>query len=138
MIFCFECSSIEDYKMNEIVSKFLLAGGKFMPEMHLKQPGFTYGARGAFTKFKVTGDSRYIYKNDLDKACFQHDITYEDFKDLSRRTISDKVLRNKAFSIAKNPKYDGYQRGQIQQIINFSIKCLKVVVLIMKLNKMNN
>ena len=84
--------------------------------MHLKQPGFTYNNRGPFTKnkeriqkFKETGDSRYIYKNELDKACFQHDIAYGDFKDLARRTASDKVLRVKAFIIAKNPKYDGYQ-----------------------------
>ena len=52
----------------------------------------------------------HIYKNELDKACFQHDMAYGDFKDLARRTASDKVLRDKAFSIAKNPKYDGYQR----------------------------
>ena len=55
------------------------------------------------------GDANYIYKNELDKACFQHDMAYGDFKDLARRTASDKVLRNKAFNIAKNPKYDGYQ-----------------------------
>ena len=104
--------------MNEIVNKFLLAGDKFMPEMHLKQPGFTYSACGPFTKnkeriqkFKETGDASYIYKNELDKACFQHDMAYGDFKDLERRTASDKVLRDKAFNIAKNPKYDGYQRG---------------------------
>ena len=62
-------------------------------------------------KFKETGDTSYIYKNELDKACFQHDMGYRDFKDLARRTTSDKVLRDKAFNIAKNPKYDGYQRG---------------------------
>ena len=62
-------------------------------------------------KFKETGDTSYIYKNELDKACFQHDMTYGDFKDLKRRTASDKILRDKAFNIAKNPKYDGYQRG---------------------------
>ena len=63
--------------MNEIVNKFLLAGDKFMPEMHLKQPGFTYSACGPFTKnkeriqkLKKTGDTSYIYKNELDKACF--------------------------------------------------------------------
>ena len=86
--------------------------------MHLKQPGFTYSACGPFTKnkeriqkFKETGDTNYIYKNELDKACFQHDMAYEDFKDIARRTASDKVLRYKAFDIAKNPKYDGYQLG---------------------------
>ena len=104
--------------MNEIFNKFLLAGDKFMPEMHLKQPGFTYSACGPFTKnkeriqkFKETGDTSYIYKNELDKACFQHDMAYGDFKDLARRTASDKVLRDKEFNIAKNPIYDGYQRG---------------------------
>ena len=104
--------------MNEIVNKFLLAGDKFMPEMYLKQPGFTYSACGSFTKnkertqkFKKTGDTNYIYKNELDKACFQHDMAYGDFKYLNRRTASDETLRDKAFIIAKNPKYDGYQRG---------------------------
>ena len=104
--------------MNEIVNKFLLAGYKFMPEMHLKQPGFTYGACGPFTKnreriqkFKETGDTSCIYKIKLDKACFQHDMVCGNFKDLERRTTSDKVLRDKALNIAKNPKYDGYQRG---------------------------
>ena len=104
--------------MNENVNRFLLAGDKFMPEMHLKQPGFTYSACGPFTinkeripKFRETGDTNYIYKNELDKACFQHDMAYGDFKDLKRRTASDKILRDKAFNIAKNPKYHGYQRG---------------------------
>ena len=104
--------------MNEIVNKFLLAGDKFMPEMHLKQPRFTYSACGPFTKnkeriqkFKETGDTSYIYKNELDKACFQHDTAYGDFKDLKRRRTSEKVLRDKAFNIAKKPKYDGYQKG---------------------------
>ena len=104
--------------MNEIINKFLLAGDKFMPEIHLKQSGFTYSACGPFTKrreriqkFKETGGTSYIYKHEIDKVCFQHDITYGDFKDLKRRTFYDKVLRDKAFNIAKNPKYDGYQRG---------------------------
>ena len=112
--------------MNEIVNKFLLAGDKFMPEMHLKQPGFTYSACGPFTKnkeriqkFKETGDTSYIYKNELDKACFQHDMAYGDFKDLKRRTASDKVLRDKAINIAKNPKYDGYQRGLASMVYKF-------------------
>ena len=91
-------------KTNEIVNTFLLAGDKFMPEMHLKQPGFTYSACGPFTKnkeriqkFKETGDTSYIYKNELDKACFQHDMAYGDFKDLARRTASDKFARHKTF-----------------------------------------
>ena len=88
-----------------------------MPEMHLRQTQFTYSAFGPFTKhkqrtqmFKETGDTKYIYRNELDKACFQHDMTYRDFKDLAKRTVADKVLRDKAFSIVKDPKYDGYQR----------------------------
>ena len=101
--------------MNEIVNKFLLADDKFMPEIHLKQPGFTYSACGTFTKnkeriqkFKETGDTSYIYKNELDKACFQHDMAYGNFKDLGQGTASDEFLRDKAFNIAKNSKYDGY------------------------------
>ena len=118
--------------MNEIVNKFLLAGDKFMPEMHLKQPGFTYSACGPFTKnkkriqkFKETGDTSYIYKNELDKACFQHDMAYGDFKDLKRRTASDKVLRDKAFNIAKNPRYDGCQRGFASMVCKSFDKKLK-------------
>ena len=84
--------------MNEIVNKFLLAGDKFMPEMHVKQPRITYSAWVPFTKskeriqkFKETADTSYIYKNELDKACFQHDMPYGDFKDLASRIASDKV-----------------------------------------------
>ena len=80
--------------MNDIINKFLLAGDKFMLEMHLRQPGFTYSACGPFTKnkeriqkFKQTRDSRYIYRNELDKACFQHDMAYEDFKDLKKEQL---------------------------------------------------
>ena len=104
--------------MDEIVNKFLLAGAKFMPEMCLRQPGFTYSACGRFMKnkerkqkFKETRDSRYIYQNKLDKGCFQHDVAYGDFKDLNRRTGSVKILQDKAFNIAENLKYNGYQRG---------------------------
>ena len=112
--------------MNEIVSKFLLAGDKFMPEMHLKQPGFNYSACGPCTEnkeriqtFKETGDKNYMYRNELDKACFQHGMTYGDFKDLVRKVASGKVLRNKAFNIAKNSKYDGYQRGLASMVYKF-------------------
>ena len=80
--------------MNAIINKFLLAGDKFMPEMHLRQPGFTYSACGPFTKnkerikkIKETEDSRHIYQNELDKTCFQHDMVYGDFKDLNRRNL---------------------------------------------------
>ena len=70
-------------------------------------------------KFKETGDRKYLYRNDLDKACFQHDMAYGDFKDLARRTQSDKVLRNKAFNIAKNTKYGEYQRGLDSMVYKF-------------------
>ena len=85
-----------------------------MPEMHLKQPGLTYSACGPFTKnkeriekFMQTGSTEYIYKNDLDKSCFQHDMAYGKFKDLNKRTPSDKDLGGKAFEISSNPKYNG-------------------------------
>ena len=112
--------------MNEIVNKFLVAGDKFMPEMYLRQPGFTCSACGPFTKnkqriqkFKEAGDSRYIYQNELYKACFQDDMVYGDFKDLNRRTFADKVLHDKAFNIAKVPKYDGYQCGLASMVYKF-------------------
>ena len=70
-------------------------------------------------KFKETGDRKYICRNELDKACFQHDMTYGDFEDLTRRATSDNVLRDKAFNIAKNPKYDGYQRGLASMVHKF-------------------
>ena len=112
--------------MNDIINTFLLVGDKFMPEMHLKQPGITYSACGPFTKnkerigkFKKTGDSRYIYRNELDKACLQHDMAYGDFKDLAKRTAADKTLRDKTFSIAKGPKYDGYQKGLASMVYKF-------------------
>ena len=115
--------------MNDITNKFLLTGDKFTPEMYLRQPGLTYSACGPFTKnkeriqkFEQTGDSRYIYKNELDKACFQHDMAYGDLK---KRTADDKVLRDKAFNIAKNPKYDGYQRGLVSMGYKFFDKKTK-------------
>ena len=112
-MFCFKV-----YKMNEIVNKLLLAGQKFMPELHLKQLGFTYSVCGPFTKnkertekFMQTGNTDFIYRNQLDKACIQHDMAYGKSKILTKRTQSDKVLRDKAFKIASDPKYDDYQRG---------------------------
>ena len=112
--------------MNEIVNKFLLAGDKFMPEMNLKQPDFTYSACGPFIKnkeriekFMQTGNTIFIYKNELDKACFQHDMAYGKTKDLVKRTQSDKVLKNKALKIASDPKYDGYQRGLASMVYKF-------------------
>ena len=112
--------------MDEIINKFLLKGDKFMPETHLRQPGFTYSACGPFTKnkesiekFMQSGNTDLIYKNDFDKACFQHDMTYGKSKYLVKRTQSDKVLRDKAFKIDSNPKYDGYQRGLALMVYKF-------------------
>ena len=112
--------------MNDTINKLLLAGDKFMPEIHLRQPQFIYSACGPFTKhkqriqkFKETGDTNYIYKNELDKACFVHDAAYSDSKDLTKRTVADKILKNKAFDIAKDPKYDGYQRGLASMVYKF-------------------
>ena len=94
--------------------------------MHLRRPGFTYSSCWPFTKnneriqkFKETGDTDYIYNNQLNKACFQHDMAYGDFKDSKRSTLSDKVLKDKAFNIAKNSKYDGYQRGLASMVFKF-------------------
>ena len=118
--------------MNEIINKFLLVGYKFMSEMHLKQPGFTYSACGPFTKnreriekFMQTGKTDFIYRNELDKACFQHDMAYGRSKDLIKRTQSEyKVLKDKAFKIANNPKYNGYQRELASMVYKFLIKNL--------------
>ena len=89
--------------------------------MHLRQPQFTYSACGPFTKhkqriqkFKETGDT-----NELDKPCFAHDAAYFDSKDLTKRTVADKILRNKAFNIAKDPKHDGYQSGLASVVSKF-------------------
>ena len=97
-----------------------------MPEMHLRQPGFTYSACCPFTrknerikKFKETGELRYIYQKEIDKACFQNDMAYGGFKDLNRRAAADKVLGDKAFNIAKNPKSDGYQCGLALMVYKF-------------------
>ena len=94
--------------------------------MHLRQPGFTYSTCGPFTKkkrkntkFKETKDSRCIYQNEIDYACFQHDVAYEDFKDLIRRTVSHNILHDKALNIAKNKKYGGYLRGLASMLYNF-------------------
>ena len=94
-----------------------------MSVIHSRQPKLTYSASRPFTKnkkIKETGDSRYIYQNELDKTCFQLDMVYEDFKDLNRRTAADdKILRDKVFDIAENQKYDKYQRQLILLVYNF-------------------
>ena len=112
--------------MNEIVNKFLLVGGKFMSDMFLKQPGFTYSACGPFTKnkeriekFMQTGNTNFIYKNELDKACFQQDMAYGKTEYLTKRTQSDKGLKDKTFKISSDPRYDGYQRGLTSMFYNF-------------------
>ena len=112
--------------MNEIVNKLFLVADKFMPGIHLKQPCFTYSACGQFTenkerieKLMKTGNKDFIYKNELDKACFQHDMAYGKPKDSAKRTQSDKVLRDKAFKIVSDPKYDGYQRGLASMVYKF-------------------
>ena len=101
--------------MNEIINNFLLAGEKFMPEMHLRQRGFTYSACGPFTKskeriqkFKETGDASYIYKNELERYAFNMIWLMETLKILQKELQADKVLRDRAFKIASDQKYDGY------------------------------
>ena len=103
-MFCFVC-----IKMNEIVNTFLLTGDKFMPEMHLKQPGFTYSTCGQFTKnkeriekFMQTGNTDFIYKNELDKACFQHNMVYGKSNNLARRPQSDKALKFSKLQVIQN------------------------------------
>ena len=83
--------------MNKIINKFLLTGDKFIPELHLKQPGFTYSACGPFTKhrersqrFREIRNLKHVYRSELEKACFAHDIAYSGSKDLAKRTISVK------------------------------------------------
>ena len=112
--------------MNNIINKFLLAGDKFIPEMHLRQPQFVYSVCGPFTRhkeiikeFKRTGDTRLLYRNELDKACFKHDAAYAEYKDVKNRLISDQKLRNSAYDIASNPKCDGYQRGLASMVYKF-------------------
>ena len=121
--------------MNKIVNKLLLVGAKSLPEMYLKRPSFNYFASGPFIKDKKrilkfirTANTDYLYKNDLDKACFQHDMVYVKYKDLVKRTESKKVLRGKAFQIASNPTYNDYQRGLASIVYKFLIKNLQVVV----------
>ena len=112
--------------MNEFNNNFSLVGYKFMPEMDLRQPGSTYSACGPFNKnkeridkFMTTGNTDFTYKNKLDKACYQHEMAYGKSKYLVRRTQSDKVLRDKAFKIASDRKYDDYKRGLVSMVYKF-------------------
>ena len=109
-----------------------------MLAMHLKQPGFTYSACGSFTKkkeriekFMQTGNTNFIHKNELDKACFQHDTAYGKTKDWAKRTQSDKVLKDEAFKISSDPKYDGYQRELASIVYKFFDKKSSGKVLLM-------
>ena len=97
-----------------------MIGDKFIPKLHIKQPGFTYSACGPFTKhreriqkFRETGNLKHLYRNELGKACFDHDAVYSDSKDLAKRTISDKTLKDRAYEIARNCKYDVYQKALV-------------------------
>ena len=117
--------------MNKIANKFLLAGDKCMSEMHLRQPGFTYSACRPFIEneeriqqFKETGDSWYIYQNELDK-------------DLTKRTTSDKILRDKVFKIAKIQNMMDIKGVSLQKKI-FLIKRLLVLVLKMRICQTKN
>ena len=94
--------------MNDIINQYLLARDKLMPEMRLKQPRFPYSECGKFTKnkqriqrFMESVDTNFIYRNESDKACFQRDMTSEDFKDLKGRTQSDKILKDKTYKVPK-------------------------------------
>ena len=109
--------------MNKIIYTILLFGDEFMPELYLKQPGFTYSTCGPFTKHcertqkvRETGNLKHFYRNELAKACFAHDAPYSDSKDLSKRT-TDKILKYNAYEIARNSNYDGYQRALASIII---------------------
>ena len=127
------------YEVNEIVKKFLLAGDKFRAEMHLGQSGLTNSVCGPFKKIKERIQKlkekkylRNIYQNHLDKVCFQRDMAYGDFKDLTR-TVFDKILRDKAFNIGKNSKCNGYWKGITSMIYNFFDK--KTLVVVLKMQK---
>ena len=128
--------------MNEMISKFLLTGDKFMPEMNLRQAGFTYIAWGPFTKKKgrtqkpkETGDSKYIYQNEIDEACFQHDMAYKDFKvkGFLELELPNKYYMIKHFILLNIQNIMDINADLLQWFINFSIKSLLVVILKVKL-----
>ena len=102
----YETFALKKFKMNKINNKFLLTEDKFMPELHLKQPGFTDGACESFTKyrerikrFRETGNLKLLKRNQLDRACFAHNAAYSNSKDIAKRTISDKTLKVRADEI---------------------------------------
>ena len=112
--------------MNKIINKFLLTGDKFMPELHLKQPGFICRGCEPFTKhpariqkLRETRKLKHLYINGLDKVCFARDAAYSDSKDLANRAISDKILEDRTYEIARNCEYDGYQRKLASMVYKF-------------------
>ena len=110
--------------MNKIINNFSLTGVKFMPELHLKQPTLCYSACGPFSrrrerikKFRETGNLKHLHRNELDKACFAYDAAYLDSNE--KWTISDKILKDRAYEIARNRNYDGHQRALRSMIYKF-------------------
>ena len=108
--------------MNKIINKFSLTGQKFMPE--LKQSGISYSACGPFTKncerihkFRETGNVKHLYRNELGEAWFAHDAAYSDSK--AKRSISDKILKDRAYEIARNREYNSYQKALASLICKF-------------------
>ena len=100
--------------MNKIANKLLLAEGKFLIELYLKQPRFTYNACGTFAKHheriekvRETGDLKHVYRNEPEKADFAPNSAYSDSKDLAKISISERILKNRAYEIAIHPKYNG-------------------------------
>ena len=119
--------------MNKIINKFLLTGDKFSSELHLKQPGFTYSACGPFNKhreriqtFRETGNLKHLYRTKSDRTCYAHDSAYSDSNDLAKRTISDKILKDRASEISKNHEHDGYQRAFASLVYKFFGKRNKI------------
>ena len=115
--------------MIKILKNFLLTGDKSMPELHSKQTGFTYSTYGPLTKhcegiqkLSKTSNLKHLYRNELDEACFAHDATYSDSKDVAKRTISHNILKYRAYEIDRNRKYDGYQRALASIVYRFFYK----------------
>ena len=112
--------------INFKLTKSLLTGEKYIPELNLKEPGFTYRAFEPFTKhrdrtqkIRETSNLKHLYRNELDKACCAHYTSYSDRKDLAKRTASGKVFKDEYYKIAKNPKHDGYQRALASIVYKF-------------------
>ena len=112
-------------KMNEIVNKFLLAGDKFMSELQLKQPGFTYSACGPFTRNKeklknlCRQEIQILFTEmSLIKLPFNM-MQLMVYRKIQQKELNQKVLRDKAFKIVSDPKYYGYQRGLASMVYKF-------------------